>query len=1188
MSRIVWLVFVGVFTFNSAILNPEPAAASNLEDLIGGIVGGVIQNAQRKKQIRRQERQYRSEQKRVQDEENKRLVLHFKRVQTALKKLGFYKSKVDGDFGAGSQAAYSKYLSAFNLPFIDPIFLDMYELEERAEAGWKSGEEFNSAKAAGFYNRDEYIAAKKSGFRDRDVWQTASQLGFKTQREYAEFLNSGYKDVAEFKAEKTKIVKARRVAEKCQSAVADKKWIAAEKNCAFALALTPNDRVISASHSRAVREVDRIVERAYDQRQAALDVIQPEEGSTDTNQPVDKPVDIGKAQTSLKKATILIAEVELRRGVFNCEALKSTGAIADTIEQCKPILEEYSELAFSNASIVENRTKLVKIISSAEVEMAKLDEKAAEKQTVIAHENALQRSEELIANLSTYVASGAKFKKPIEIAQALANLRKLNSAASTNFIETKISALADLIEQDANFVKFISQKNEALKNAKSHALLQTRINVQKMDAFIGNFVANNLLDERVGDLLQIRSTLSEALTSGNEDRLKTADVNGMEQLAALSLQSELSGFAYTPEGVVVSKEDVVKSENEIEHSKAALKESVKSANVLMGGIKKFSDDRQKFKAPIKVATLVAGLRKELSKEDAKEIQLKVSALNEQLNNEPGYTKFSQSLNSAANASLANAAAKSREYLKVSEAFLVEYIGNNITADNLGLLIDEKEKITTSLQTGTDENVVAVKSRFELFAEQHELAKEFDSFKQLASQKNVSEDTALAGNGLAINPVNENLLKGHAEDLLVLRNTTPTAPHVGKNILGYVRFEGDNASLCWAHDKPLVDTAVRLTLSKIKKAGGEQIKIFECTADTLLAHDLIVLKRGGFLNGTVEFASVVVEAFEEEKLVEFIKTEKAEIEQYNLINGADSLQLANEVSAGVKDGYGIVHIQNGSNALCVSNSSDIEAHRQIIKDDVENLETLLLGEFEVSEHSFEQAYVLSQRSKCGSIYASALELKDLLSALVREKQSYVVIPKWIENNEFLETKAYLESIKSATDKELALKSQQRQGRLSLEKAKFEKAEADRLARQAALRDRHVKDAMSILEPLRVSVEANIMNGTPSEELSLFERFGKKITDLKNNLWNFNKVDYSLVDYGTAEWQGREVPAVLARFFIKSDNAAQGVSRTDCAIVGYLIDEKFNQKRDPIYMGCEQEAGLSNWLGSRNFTSLWNVK
>lgn len=101
-----------------------------------------------------------SEQKRVQDEENKRPVVHFKCVQTALKNLGFYKSKVDSDFGSGSQAAHSKYLSAFCLPFIDPVFLDLFELEERAETGWKSGKELNNAKAAGCYDRHEYMAEK--------------------------------------------------------------------------------------------------------------------------------------------------------------------------------------------------------------------------------------------------------------------------------------------------------------------------------------------------------------------------------------------------------------------------------------------------------------------------------------------------------------------------------------------------------------------------------------------------------------------------------------------------------------------------------------------------------------------------------------------------------------------------------------------------------------------------------------------------------------------------------------------------------------------------------------------------------------------------------------------------------------------------------------------------------------------
>lgn len=1195
MFRILCMFFAATISFNSSYFVKSSASAANLEDIIGGVIGGVLQNKQRKREQQRQERQYQAEQQRIRDEqkklqdvENVRLVAHYKRVQTALKSLGFYKSKIDGDFGTGSKAAYSKFISAFNLPYVEPEFLDIGQLEATASAGWRSAKEYIVAQDGGFYDRDEYITAGTAGFRKRSVWQEANQKGFSTKKEYTEFLNSGVKNVAEFKANKKAILAKREIAENCLSYVEEEKWLEAERSCAFALVASPNDLTIASSHQRAIRQVDLTVERAYHERQAALDVIQPEEGSTDSTDTDGAPIDIGTAQKTLKHTNLLIAEVGLRRGVSNCEALYSLGAYQETLDECEAIYTEHTDLAFSNSDIVKNQEKLQEIIALAKVGVEDSNKQIAAEQEKLAFKEAKNKSETLVSNVTDYIGSGAKFEQPLAIAQALANLRKASTGLDTNVIESINRALSALVDADANYVAFAEERLIASKSAKKAALVQTRYNVEKMDVFVEDFVTKNLLDERAGDLLKLKSDLSAALSSGDEDKLKTANVRGRDKLTSLQLVTSLDAFEYTPDGVVVSTEDVSASKSNIELEKSALVEATKAGDELLVSIKKFSDSKQRFKQPLKAASSVALLRKALSGNEAADIQLRVSELDDHLRGDENYSSFANALKLASNASLANASTKSREALRNSETFLIEYISNNITAENIDLLIEEKEKISTALAGGTDENVISVENEFNVFAGQNGLSQKFASFVETSSQQNASEDIKKAQNGLAINAVNAALLDGHSDDLIVLRNSTASAPHVGKNILGNVTFTQDKASICWAHTLPNVDTSIRLTMAKLREAGAIDVDHFICSAESFLNFDLVAMQRGKFLAGSVSFARVIVEAFEEEKLVNLVNTSNAEIEKFNANSGVDSELLANELRAGVKDGYGIVQIQNGSNALCLTNTENTKVHRQLIADNDEYLRILLVGRYEIEEHYLDQAYVLSQRNKCGSIYGAEEDLEILLAALDRENQNYSVVPKWFSTSEFEETKTYLDGLANATEQELAKKSQERQARIALEKAKYEKAEAERFAKQALLRDKHVTVALGHLEPMGNSIKQHILQGSKSQELSLFDKLKNNITGLKQDLWKFNEVDYSLVDFGTADWQGREVTALVARFFYKSENATQGKHRTDCALVGYLIDEEFGQNRDPIHVGCDQQSTVTNWLGSRKFSSLWNIQ
>ena len=1199
MFRIFRLLLIAFISFNSGYFVKNTASAVNIDNIIGGVIGGVLQNRQQdserkrqkrtyKKEQKRQERQYQAEQERLQNAENERLIMHFKRVQTALKSLGFYTAKIDGDFGDGSKAAYSNYISAFNLSYIDPEYINLQELEGRASEGWKSAEEYRFAQAGNFNKRDEYIKAKQSGFSNRASWLEARQKGFFNKDEYSEFLNSGIASAEEFRENGNAIRAKREIAEKCLTFTEEGKWLEAERSCAFALVAAPNDLAISSSHKRAQREVDRIVERAYDERQAALDIIQPAIGSNEGAELDSQNGDVATAQKTLMATNLLIAEVGLRRGASNCEALYSSGAYQETLDECEAIFSEHTNLAFSNNEILTSQKKLEEIIALAKEGVKESNKKASAEQEKLAFQKAQDDASKLKENVSRYIASGSNFGQPLEIAQALANLRKATSSRDTNIIVSSNNALLDLVKADANYMRFASERLEADQAAKAAALVQTRYNVQKMDVFVADFVTNNLLDERVGPLLSLKSSLSAALQSGDEDQLKSMNVTGREKLSELDLTSQLDGFMYTPDGAIVSTEDVAASQNNAELEKSALLESTNAAETMLQNIKKFSESKQRFQEPLKVASSVALLRKALGSNATADIQLRVSELDDHLMSDDNYSAFASSLIKASNASLANAASKSRETLGKAEAFLIDYISNNITAENIGQFIEKKQKISDALKIGTDEGVVSIENEFTEFAASNRLTQSFTDYVEASLQRNVSSDTNKAANGLAINAVNASLLEGHPDDLIILRNATPSAPHAGKNLLGKITFSQEQANICSAHVMPQRNTATRLAMKKLRDAGIVEVEREICNADNYLHFDLVVLVREEFLNASVKLANEIVEAFEEGKLVSFVDVTHNEIEQFNAANGIDAELLANEVRAGVKDGFGIIQIQNSSPALCVTPEENIAVHEQMIGDSANELEILLVGGFKVEQHSLDQAYVLSQRNQCGSIYASEKDLSTLLTALDRDKQDYVMVPRWFLTGEFIETKAYIDGLSNASDQELAKKSQEREARINLEKAKLKKAEEERIAKQTLLRDKNLDAAMGILEPMADSIKQNILNGSESKELSMFEQLNKKITGLKEDLWKFKEVDYSLVDYGIADWQGREVSAVVARFFYKSENAAQGVLRTDCALIGYLVDKEFDQNRDPILTGCDQPSDVQNWMQSRKFISLWNLQ
>lgn len=243
---------------------------------------------------------------------------------------------------------------------------------------------------------------------------------------------------------------------------------------------------------------------------------------------------------------------------------------------------------------------------------------------------------------------------------------------------------------------------------------------------------------------------------------------------------------------------------------------------------------------------------------------------------------------------------------------------------------------------------------------------------------------------------------------------------------------------------------------------------------------------------------------------------------------------------------------------------------------------------MTSHSLEEAYVLSQRNKCGSIYASASDLKVLLLALQREGQAYTMIPEWVSVETISGVKQYLIKVQNASKQELAKLSQERETKLALEQTKAVEAELVRKLKEQELRNTHRDAALGLAKPLAASISNYVLDGVKSSEINAFTNLTSLIESLGSDRWNFTAADSSLDNYGLAEWKGRKLPTIVQRVFVKSENAIKGEYRTDCTFVGYMVDAEFDVKRDHLNVDCEQEVVVAEWLKARSFKSLWNVQ
>lgn len=507
----------------------SPASSQSIDGIIN-LMGRAIEHDMRRKEAQRQHN-YQVQQQRQRDQQERQRrqaeidtareqeIEQVKRIQRALAKLGFYASAIDGDRGPGTRQAEAAYTSAFRLPTFNASEEDVEELEHLAARGFRSAAEYQRATAGNFETRDEMVAAEAGGFTDFAQLSEAKTYGFTRKDEYEAFRASGLKDRSTFLQAKEQASKRDDSQKACVTlAPAMTDPLADVGKCLTAVRLgVRSPELIVAFKELEGRLLARKEEYARSGKSVEPRVAELGAGAS-TMLAIDKPasgVDEFKLAAALKGYDCGAA---MLAGRYDTARLACASESADPLGPVKVALQKEAD---------EKAT-------AAEADVQRAQEK-------IAATNARQRAVQLVNDLQAFTATQNKLVNGVDVAKALVAVRQSEGKPAIE-VEQANQRLDTLLAAEPAFQTFLRERERAAETARTNAKATADADLAVMDAFLSDYIAKNVLHEKITAMIDLQTQIQAAQASQNFDRIIAQHKAAQAQLATFGLSATFDQF----------------------------------------------------------------------------------------------------------------------------------------------------------------------------------------------------------------------------------------------------------------------------------------------------------------------------------------------------------------------------------------------------------------------------------------------------------------------------------------------------------------------------------------------------------------------------------------------------------------------------------------------------------------------
>jgi hypothetical protein len=303
----------------------------------------------------------------------------------------------------------------------------------------------------------------------------------------------------------------------------------------------------------------------------------------------------------------------------------------------------------------------------------------------------------------------------------------------------------------------------------------------------------------------------------------------------------------------------------------------------------------------------------------------------------------------------------------------------------------------------------------------------------------------------------------------------------------------------------------------------------------------------------------------------------------------SLQLESDVEKNGRKGFGVITVSD-SPAACVINPTQVEqidGVEELLRRNRDLIAPKLTSDWQFVQTTADLAFRGLQRQQCGYAAGEADVLRTLTNALRRENISYSFAPVWfevrdVEQATFDTRDSREQDIRKQAEKDRAQKDQSALDAIRLADKQSQKGEVER-----GLRQKNGARARGLMNSIHDFVRG-LAEKRLNDNNDFFPNYSNWLNRRFADQWETFNVSSDVADFGTVQWNGRPVDAIIVKSVVQQKNRILGKYEDHCYEFGLVDDREFTMQRDPFAVDCDSGASTINkWKVGEKFQSQWNA-
>jgi tetratricopeptide (TPR) repeat protein len=619
-------------------------------------------------------------------------------------------------------------------------------------------------------------------------------------------------------------------------------------------------------------------------------------------------------------------------------------------------------------------------------------------------------------------------------------------------------------------------------------------------------------------------------------------------------------------------------------------EKLKEARLVLDDIRKFIAE-QKTVFPIPpIATEAANLQLALDKFDEVNAVHSMTKLQELLKPINGFDEFVQNRQDEREANKLRQLDEAKKEAARNIYFIDSYVKVNLGDSKTPSLMKLRQQIDHSRGQQSIEEIVTANNSLHDYIKENRLENLYrDIVKDFSNPEPPTPVTPdLPEKRLGISDKSRFVIEGPADHIVLLYNASSSAPRIAKNVRGDFVFQENSASLCLSQSPP--DVALVHYLERILgHEGAKQVLSGPQPCDLSVVTssiDIIAFKRGELLKQNESFIAALV------KLIE-----QSTFRQYKIITDYPgeqrlavlSLQIESELEKNAREGYGILALGEFG-AMCVvppKDSKQSDGLKLLLTRDRNLIAPKLAADWQFVTMSTDLAFLGVQRRQCAYVAGDATTLRTLMEALRREQLNYKFAPVWFRMQEVARATfdALDEQIQKTLKDEQEKQAERDRQNLDQQRERDNQLQKSEIERQ--LRQKNGVRARGLMSDITTSVKA-LAEKREVDKSGWFSTYSTWLNKRFADQWETFNVTSEVADFGTVQWNGRALDAIIVKAVIQQKNRVLGKYEDKCFMFGLVDDVEFAMHREPFSAACDSgDKFITTWKVGKKFQSQWNA-